>query len=165
MQEHFILTNFLPDEKRKKLIEDCKPFLRQLAPNGKKNYPSYQSDDDLRLWPQFHEIHFMGDILAQEYLQKKLIPEKSWFIMTQGKEDQYSKHNHPVDYVGVYYMNSHPSFTNGTEFEEYGFVEAPENSMLLFPGHLYHSPPRFEKDCSEYFERYTMSLNWIVKKD
>ena len=82
--------------------------------------------------------------------------------MTQGKEDQYLMHNHPVDYVGVYYMNSHPSFINGTEFEEYGFVEVPENSMVLFPGHLMHTPPRFK--CSEYFERYTMSLNWNFKR-
>ena len=82
--------------------------------------------------------------------------------MTQGKEDQYLMHNHPADYVGVYYMNSHPSFTNGTEFEEYGLVEVPENSMVIFPGHLMHTPPRFK--CSEYFERYTMSLNWNFKR-
>ena len=159
MQEHFILTNFLPDEKRKKLIEDCKPFLKKLGNRGEKEFPSYQSDDDLRLYSQFHEMHFKADIFTQEYLQKKLIPEKSWFIMTQGKEDQYAMHNHPVDYVGVYYMNSHPSFKNGTEFEEYGFVEAPENSMLLFPGHLNHTPPKFEAN----FERYSMSFNWNFK--
>ena len=163
MQEHFILTNFLPDEKRKKLIEDCKPFLQNLSNKGEKEFPAYQSDCDLRLYPQFHEMHFRADTLAKEYLQKELIPELSWFIMTQGKEDQYMMHNHPVDYVGVYYMNSHPSFINGTEFEEYGLVEVPENSMVIFPGHLMHTPPKFEKDCSEYFERYTMSINWIVK--
>ena len=165
MQEHFILTNFFPDNLRKKLIEDCKPFLKKLSEEGKTEFPAYQSDNDLRWFEQFSDIHYAADLCAQEYLQKKLRPDRSWCIMTQGKEDQYSMHNHPVDYVGIYYMNSHPSFANGTELKEYGFVEAPENSMLLFPGHLYHSPPRFEKDCSEYFERYTMSFNWFVEKD
>jgi len=155
---HIILKNFLPDEKRKKLIEDCKPFLHSLSKEGEKEFPAYQSDDDLRLYSQFNEIHFKADIFVQEYLQKKLIPDKSWFIMTQGKPNQCSMHNHPVDYVGVYYMNSHSSFINGTEFEEYGLVEAPENSMVIFPGHLYHTPPQFKSN--EYFERYTMSLNW-----
>ena len=168
MHELFLLTNFFPDDKRKNLIEECKPLLGRLGfkyvnDGGEIVHPAYQSEGDLRWFEQFSDIHYAADLCAQEYLQKKLRPDRSWFIMTQGKEDQYLMHNHPVDYVGIYYMNSHPSFSNGTEFEEYGLVEVPENSMIIFPGHLYHSPPRFEKDCSEYFERYTMSFNWFVE--
>ena len=69
--------------------------------------------------------------------------------MTQGKKDQVLMHYHPVDYVGVYYMNSFPYFKNGTLFEQDGFVEAPLNSMVLFPGHLVHTAPPFK----ENFER------------
>ena len=157
MDKKFIVTDCLPPYHRKQLIENCKPFLRRLG----NLHPAYQSDAPLREYSQFNLVFTIFDSMAQQYLQRELIPETSWFIMTQGKENEFVMHNHPVDYVAVYYMNSHPSFTNGTEFEEYGFVEAPENSMLLFPGNLVHSPPRFK--CNEYFERYTMSFNWNFK--
>ena len=160
MDKKFIVHDCLLPDHRKQLIEDCKPFLRRLS----EKHPAYQSDAPLRKYTKFDSVHKTFDYIAQHCLQTELIPyeHSSWFIMTQGKEDQYLMHNHPVDYVGVYYMNSHPSFTNGTEFEEYGLVEVPENSMVLFPGHLMHTPPLFK--CSEYFERYTMSLNWNFKR-
>jgi len=157
LNKKFIISDCLSDGLREKLLVDCKPFLG----NCGNEYPAYQSRATLRNYPQFQLVHQILDSLACQYLEEKLLLERSWFIMTQGKENEFVMHNHPVDYVAVYYMNSHPSFTNGTEFEEYGFVEAPENSMLLFPGNLVHSPPRFK--CNEYFERYTMSLDWNVR--
>tara|TARA_B100001250_G_scaffold253826_1_gene218358 strand:+ start:1178 stop:1648 length:471 start_codon:yes stop_codon:yes gene_type:complete len=155
MDKKFILTDILPKEQREKLIEDCKPYLKKID----DDHPAYQSDAPIRNYPPFFNIHSIVDNLASKFLQIDLIPEKSWFIMTQGNDNQYLMHNHPVDYVAVYYMNSHSSFVNGTEFEIDGFIEAPENSMLLFPGHLNHTPPKFEAN----FERYSMSFNWNFK--
>ena len=147
-----IITDCLSDDLREKLLIDCKPFLRNLG----EDYPSYQSDNDIKDYPQFQLVHQIFHSLACKYLKEKLLLGRSWFLMIEGKEEQSIMHNHPYDYVGVYYMNSHPSFPNGTEFEEEGFVEVPENSMVLFPGHLVHRPPVF----NQKFERYTMSLDW-----
>ena len=155
MDKKLIVPNCLSDDVREKLIEDCKPFLR----NCGKGFPAYQSDAPLRNYPQFQEVFHIFDFLASQHLEEELLPEHSWFIMTEGKEEHSVMHDHPTDYVGVYYMNSHPSFPNGTEFEEYGLVEVPENSMVLFPGHLVHRPPVF----NQKFERYTMSLNWSLR--
>ena len=142
LNKKIIITDCLSNDLREKLLVDCKPFLRKLG----NVYPAYQSDNNISIYPQFQLVHQIFHSLACKYLEEELLPERSWFIMTQGKENEFVMHNHPVDYVAVYYMNSHPSFTNGTEFEEYGFVEAPENSMLLFPGHLRHSAPTFKED-------------------
>tara|TARA_R100001510_G_C7625348_1_gene185312 strand:+ start:147 stop:566 length:420 start_codon:yes stop_codon:yes gene_type:complete len=139
------------------MLDDCKPFLRKLSEEN----PAYQSDAPLRQFSQFNVAHQIFDFLATKYLGKNLIPDKSWFIMTQGKEDQVLMHHHPVDYVGVYYMNTFPLFKNGTLFEQDGFVEAPLNSMVLFPGSLVHTAPPFK----ENFKRYTMSLNWNFKNE
>ena len=152
LDKKFIILDCLSDDLREKLLVDCKPFLRNLG----DDYPSYQSDDILTHYPQFLLVHQIFHSLASKYLKEKLFLKRSWFLMTEGKEEQSIMHNHPHDYVGVYYMNSHPSFPNGTEFEEEGLVEVPENSMVLFPGHLVHRPPVF----NQKFERYTMSLDW-----
>ncbi len=151
-----IVPNCLSDDLREKLMEDCKPFLRRLG----DQFPAYQSDVNLRSFPQFKEVHDTLDSLAYQNLEERLLPEHSWFIMSEGKEEHCMFHDHPVDYVGVYYMNSHPSFANGTEFLEDGLVEAPENSMVLFPGFLVHRPPVFNQ---KGFQRYSMSLNWNLK--
>ena len=157
LNKKIIITDCLSNDLREKLLVDCKPFLRKLG----NDYPAYQSDNNISNYPQFQLVHQIFHSLSCKYLEEELLLEGSWFIMTEGKEEQSIMHDHPADYVGVYYMNSHPSFPNGTEFEEEGLVEAPENSMVLFPGHLVHSPPRFK--CNEYFERYTMSLDWNVR--
>ena len=154
MTDRFILNDCLTPQDRENLIRDCRPLLKRI-----ENCIAYQTDAPIREYPQFETIHKKFDMLAEYYLKRELIPDKSWFIMTQGREDQVLMHYHPVDYAAVYYINSPPSFKNGTLFEEDGFIEAPENSMLLFPGHLRHTAPSFKED----FERYTMSLNWNFK--
>ena len=53
MDKKFILTDILPKEKREKLIEDCKPYLKRLS-GGR---PAYQSDDPIRNYPPFFDIH------------------------------------------------------------------------------------------------------------
>ena len=155
MDKKFIILDCLSNDLREKLLVDCKPFLKKVSDEN----PAYQSDAPLRQFSQFNIIHQIFDSLAKKYLERNLISDKSWFIMTQGKKDEVLMHYHPVDYVGVYYMNSFPYFKNGTLFEQDGFVEAPLNSMGLFPGHLVHTAPPFK----ENFERYTMSLNWNFK--
>jgi len=159
MDKKFIITDCLSDDLREKLLVDCKPFLSKLNLNDGNDYPAYQSDNNISNYPQFQLVHQIFHSLSCKYLEEELLLEGSWFIMTEGKKEQSIMHDHSFDYVGVYYMNSHPSFPNGTEFQEYGLVEVPENSMVLFPGSLFHRPPVF----NQKFERYTMSLNWSLR--
>ena len=72
MDKKFILTDILPKEKREKLIEDCKPYLKRLS-GGR---PAYQSDDPIRNYPPFFDIHRIADCLALQFLQKDLIYDK-----------------------------------------------------------------------------------------
>ena len=154
MTDRFIINNCLTPQDRENLIRDCRPLLKKI-----EHCTAYQTDAPIRTYPQFETIHKKFDDIAQHHLKRELKPDKSWFIMTNGTNDQFLMHYHPVDYAAVYYINSFPNYKNGTIFEEDGFIEASENSMLLFPGHLRHSAPTFKED----FERYTMSLNWNFK--
>ena len=148
-----LIENILKEEERKKLIKDCKPLLLDLGPD----YPGKQSSP---LQPELHFewIHKIFLSNAENAIKKSLEWDISWFLLTHGKRKNICWHNHPVDYAGVYYMKTFPFFSNGTLFKD-RFIKAPQNSLLIFPGHLYHTAP-----TSPFpFDRYTMSLNWKLK--
>ena len=149
-----LIKDVLTEKERKKLIKDCKPFLHDKGPN----YPGLQSDFVQKYgsgYPQFQDVHNKFLDIAQRELTTQLKWDVSWFLYTQGKIENNSWHTHPVDYTGVYYMQTFPFLINGTLFKD-GFFKAPQNSLLIFPGSLPHMAP------SSLFPlaRYTMSLNW-----
>ena len=100
LDKKIIITDCLSDDLREKLLVDCKPFLRKLG----NDYPAYQSDNNISNYPQFQLVHQIFHSLACKYLEEELLPERSWFIMTEGKKEQSIMHDHPADYVGVYYI-------------------------------------------------------------
>ena len=152
--EKLLIKDVLTEKERKKLIKDCKPFLQDKGPN----YPGLQSDFVQKYgsgYPQFQDVHNKFLDIAQKGLNMRLKWDVSWFFSSKGKIKNNCFHTHPVDYTGVYYMQTFPFLINGTVFED-GFFKAPQNSLLIFPGSLSHMAP-----SSPFpLERYTMSLNW-----
>ena len=156
-----LIKNILKEEERKKLIKDCKPLLLDLGPDfpGKQSQPLRPK---LSFWQpelQFERIHKIFLSHAENVIKESLEWDISWFFFTKGKIKNNHWHNHPVDYAGVYYMKTFPFFSNGTLFKD-RFIKAPQNSLLIFPGHLYHTAPSSPLP----FDRYTMSLNWNIKR-
>ena len=149
-----LIKNILKEEERKKLIKDCKPLLLNLGPDNpvKQSHP-------LQPELQFEWIHKIFLSNAENVIRESLEWDISWFLLTHGKMKNIMWHNHPVDYAGVYYMKTFPFFSNGTLFKD-RFIKAPQNSLLIFPGHLYHTAPTSPLP----FDRYTMSLNWNIKR-
>ena len=78
--------------------------------------------------------------------------------MKMVKEDIFY-HQHTSDYSCVYYIKTLPYFNSGTLFKDYGFVRAKQNSLILFPSHLYHSTP----GSIFRFKRYTMAFDLTNK--
>ena len=153
-----LIKDILSPKERKKLIEECKPFLRGINLDTVDGRPGFQSDPvqrDGEGYAQFENIHKKFLNIAQRELNKRLNWDITWFLYTKGRIENNTWHTHPVDYAGVYYMKTTPFFNNGTEFKD-GFFRAPQNSLLIFSGHLQHRAP------SSIFplERYTMALNW-----
>ena len=149
-----LIENVLTQKERKKLIKDCKPLVYDQGPTS----PGFQSDwvqQEGSGCSQFQNVHNKFLDIAQRELNTRLKWDVSWFLYTKGKIENNCWHNHPVDYVGVYYMQTFPFLTNGTLFKD-GFFEAPQNSLLIFSGYLSHAAP----SCPFPFRRYTMSLNW-----
>ena len=83
-----------------------------------------------------------------------------WVNLTNGNKDIIAWHNHTSDYTLVYYMKTFPFFSNGTLFREpIGFVKAPQNSLILFPGRLEHTAP----SSLFRFSRYTVAINLNIR--
>tara|TARA_B100000287_G_scaffold412629_1_gene443292 strand:- start:180 stop:650 length:471 start_codon:yes stop_codon:yes gene_type:complete len=146
-----IFKNVLTPDQRKKLIKECKPYLREWG----EGTPGRQSRPLSFNHPQFQWAHKIFHERVSKELQMPLQWDCSFFNETNGNKKSMLWHNHPVDYAGVYYMKIFPLFSNGTLFEE-GLVKAPQNSLLLFPGKVLHTCPT----SPLRFKRYTMSLNW-----
>ena len=153
-----LIKNILSPKERKKLIEECKPFLRGVALDTVDGSPGFQSDPvqrDGEGYAQFENIHKKFLNIAQRELNKRLNWDITWFLYTKGRIENNTWHTHPVDYAGVYYMKTTPFFNSGTVIKEYGLVRSPQNSLLIFPGNLYHSTPGFPFR----FKRYTYGFN------
>tara|TARA_X000000950_G_scaffold275765_1_gene362636 strand:- start:822 stop:1322 length:501 start_codon:yes stop_codon:yes gene_type:complete len=150
--DKIVIKNVLTSDQRKRLIKECKPYLKDFG----EDFPGRQSSPLLFNHPQFKWAHKLFHEIASKELRIPLQWDCSFFNETNGNKKSIMWHNHPVDYVGVYYMKiPFPFFSNGTLFEE-GLVKAPQNSLLLFPGHIRHTCPT----SPLRFKRYTMALNW-----
>ena len=152
--EKLLIKDVLLEKERKKLLKDCKPFLYDKGPAT----PGLQSDFVQKYgggYAQFQDVHHKFLDIAQRELNTRLKWDVSWFFSSKGKIKNNCLHTHPVDYAGVYYMQTNSFFNSGTLFKD-GFFKAPQNSLLIFSGSLPHMAP------SSLFplERYTMSLNW-----
>ena len=161
------IYNVLSNQERKKIIKDVKPFLMtseqlQSNYNHSYDYPGKQTDSQLHLKPQFSSaIKKILDKVIEE-IGMDLQVYQSWVKWSNGREDQMNWHSHyplqPVSFAAVYYLKTLPFFSNGTLFED-GFVQVPQNSMIIFPAHLMHSTPKYP---FPFIDRYVLSINLTI---
>ena len=161
------IHNVFSNKERKKLIKDVQPFLMDreqmnIHYNNTKLYPGKQTDSMLHLKPEFSSaIKKILDKVIEE-IGMDLQVYQSWVKWSNGREDQMNWHSHyplqPVSFAAVYYLKTLPFFSNGTLFED-GFVQVPQNSMIIFPAHLTHSTPKYP---FPFIDRYVMSINLTI---
>ena len=161
------IHNVLSNQERKKIIKDVKPFLMtseqlQSNYNHSYDYPGKQTDSQLHLKPQFSSaIKKILDKVIEE-IGMDLQVYQSWVKWANGREDQMNWHSHcplqPVSFAAVYYLKTLPFFSNGTLFED-GFVQVPQNSMIIFPANLMHSTPKYP---FPFIDRYVLSINLTI---
>ena len=156
------IYNVLSNNERKKFIKDIKPFLRQHEDVNNNFYPGKQTPANLHEQPMFASL--MNNIIDKIKKEIKLNLEirRSWVKWSNGREDQMNWHSHyplqPVSFAAVYYLKTLPFFSNGTLFED-GFVQVPQNSMIIFPAHLMHSTPKYP---FPFIDRYVLSINLTI---
>ena len=152
------IYNVLSDEDRKKIIKEAKPYLREWS----AAHPGKQTHSSLHEATSY--FSFVVETIVLKMNQKtgfNLVPLRSWINWTNGKKKDIAWHSHNRhDYALVYYMKTFPFFSNGTLFREpIGFVKAPQNSLILFPGRWEHSAP----SSLFRFSRYTVAINLNIR--
>ena len=165
MGKIYLIKNVLADDERKKLIADSRPLLKhgkQLSEYFKTDnkFPGKQTFSDLYLNSKFtFSFNHMVDMIFKE-TGLNLEIRAAWVNCTNGKNKDMCWHSHRHDYALVYYMKTFPFFSNGTLFREpIGFVKAPQNSLILFPGRLEHTAP----SSLFRFSRYTVAMNLNIR--
>ena len=139
------IDNVFDNEKRKDILERSKKYLR----DHKQFVDLENMPPEIRLPgkqtpPDLHKkIPFANDILKviKNNLDLDFAVISSWVNWTNGKKKDVYWHTHNSHYAAVYYLKTPlPFFSNGTLFED-KFYKAPQNSILLFPGHMRHTAP------------------------
>ena len=164
MGKIYLIKNVLADDERKKLIEDSIPLLLSSEEMGEihkgRRYPGKQTFADLHLDSKFRSVVYKMLNIIFEKTGLILDVSSVWVNLTNGNKDIVAWHNHTSDYTLVYYMKTFPFFSNGTLFREpIGFVKAPQNSLILFPGRLEHTAP----SSLFRFSRYTVAINLNIR--
>lgn len=159
-----VLQQIFREDDRKLLLELSKPYVVEKAGVHGVRYPGKQS------WPpnlfQLSEkfgpyLQILQNNIQHVYGQQYYI-QKSWVNWTNGKKRDMAWHNHPTSVLSaVYYLQTTRFFNQGTLFEHYGKVWAPQNSIVVFPSTLMHSAP----SCILPLNRYTIALDIIERKN
>ena len=157
------IHNVLSNQERKKIIKDIQPLLMDGEQVGKyyntsRSFPGKQTISNLHQQSQFVSvIKKIEDIIKKE-INLDLEVTKSW-VKYSNSDTQLNWHIHHCDYASVYYIKTPlPFFSNGTLFED-GFVQVPQNSMIIFPAHLMHSTPKYP---FPFIDRYVLSINLTI---
>ena len=185
MSTFHLIPNIFTKKQRKEIIKKVQPFLIDGLEYSKEiceENPQYgigysegftwnkKTHIDLPYNPQFLNEHriFLKTIAEKTDLKLGLV--RSWINLTAGKKEKLTWHNHcygkPINdpsvygYSGVYYLKSLP-FRDGTLFKDHGFVQAPENSLLLFPSHVPHCTPASRLRFHRY--SWAMDLTYVNK--
>ena len=132
------IDNVFDNERRKDILERSKKYLKSQEDFDVKFLPGKQTS------PRLHtQISFATEVLQsiKDAVGLDLDIKKSWVNWTNGKKKDVYWHTHNSHYDSVYYLKTPlPFFSNGTLFED-KFYKAPQNSILLFPGHMRHTAP------------------------
>ena len=113
-------------------------------------------------YPQLKFYHNRIIKLVKEKIGLNVVMAGSWLNLTDGRRKELRWHNHRgIDYAAVYYLKTIPFLNSGTLIKDYGFVRAPQNSLLIFPGNIDHSTPGFPFR----FKRYTYAFDLNIARD
>ena len=170
-----VLYDIFTNKEREKLILDVQPLLQDgkyisaIEYGGDGVYPEgfkwfKLTNSTLNLHSDFTWAHDRIIEVVKDELGLDLKVLRSWINLTDGRNLKRKWHNHcreidNSEYSMVYYIKTFPFFSNGTLFKDQGLVKAPENSLILFPSHLYHSTP----GSIFRFKRYTMAFDLTNK--
>ncbi len=152
----YAIENVLTEEERKKILTDSKKYLLKID----DTFPGKQTDS-LKPYPEFNWVEERMIKAATKVIGRVRV-NRFWVNWTNGNKKDIGWHNHidhyPTDYASVYYLKSIPFF-DGTLFEDQ-FIKAPQNSLLIFPSHLFHTAPSSFRYNPFRMDRYTMSLDF-----
>ena len=157
----YLVTDVFNKKERSNLLRLSKPYLEELILNGRR-YPGKQTKNlvnngSFRLYNERLETGF------KKASGLNFNANKSWINLTTGKKEDLNWHNHPVPWSGVYYLKT-PFYSKGTLFQSQRGgeikINAPENSLLVFPGGFYHSAPVSPVPFLR-FRRYTMAIDFV----
>jgi hypothetical protein len=156
MNDISVISDIFTEEERNLFIKNIQPLLVSGEKFGysDRSYPGKQTHPTLHLHLDFVDIHKILLIRIKEDVGLNLKIYKSWVNWTNGKVKEHW-HNHPCSWTGVYYMKTFPFLNNGTLFES-KFIRVPQNSLLLFPGDLMHTAPKFPFGL----DRYTWAMEF-----
>jgi hypothetical protein len=156
MKKIIVIENILHKSERVDLINKSKKMLIDGEELRKKYsllfYPGKQTDPNLHLLEEFKIFHkkILRKIKEKSDLDFQI--KKSWVNFSNGSDVCW--HDHNCNYALVYYAKTIPFINNGTIFKDNIKVNVKQNSMLLFPGSLVHSAPKFKIP----FDRYTLAM-------
>ena len=156
-----VVENIFKEQERKYYLKIIKPLMTSSSVlefhyDGK--YPGRQTLPLLHMHPDFKS--FMDRILeiTNKDIGVNLKITEAWGNWTNGNSNDIGWHTHHCEYAAVYYLKT--SFlNNGTLFKKYGLIQAPQNSIIIFPGHLMHTAPTFWRNNPFRFNRYTIAIN------
>ena len=150
------IINVFDNKRRKQILEQSKIFMEDSeAFEDGKFFPGRQTRNNLH-----HRIPFAASFERRigKFTGLNLAVINSWANWTNGNKRDIAWHSHPYPYTGVYYLKTFPFFSNGTLFRE-KFVKAPQNSLLLFPGHMEHTAP----SSPLRVDRYTLAMEFEIR--
>jgi len=153
------IDNILDDEFRKRILERSKEYLMTLDDFHRTrrdtklvDLPGKQTPPDLHI-----QLTYGPPLLSaiSKSIGINFTIKKSWVNWTNGDKREMCWHTHDSDYAGVWYLKTPvPFFSNGTIIED-KFYRAPQNSLLLFPGHMKHTAP----SSPLRLDRYTLGMD------
>ena len=162
MDKVSVVKNIFKEQERKYYLKIIEPLMSISAElkfhYGGEKYPGKQTHPTLHMHPHFKS--FMDRILeiASKDVGVNLEIDRAWGNWTNGNSNDIGWHRHYCDYALVYYLKT--SFlNNGTLFKKYGLIQAPQNSIIIFPAHLMHTAPTFWYNNPFGRSRYTIAMN------
>ena len=161
MNNIHLIENIFSIEEREEMIINLQPLLVDGKELGKRVvedvvFPGKQTYPTLHLHSDFKEpiAKIISRIEKDVEINVKTL--RGWANQSTGRDKlRWHKHDDDgADYSVVYYLKTFRFMGSGTQFRG-EFIKAPQNSLIVFPSHLYHAAPR----GMLFLERYSLALD------
>ena len=146
--------NVLNKKQQSALLKLINQKISKLPDKEGQSFPCLQTSPNLYNYKELQPLIKK----LKEYISRNFVVTKCWGVYTEG--DEITWHQHDADLSVVYYLRNKESV--GTLFrgkdKKVVFPKAPENSLVIFKGNEFHSPPP-KKRGGPKMRRYTIALN------